>query len=241
MKLIEDDLEQSDDGELFALTAKNNGESEKAFEVFYKRYKNDFYKLLFRISSDERVKKELFNETMELAYFKAHTFKIEKNKIVKNQRGKTLAWLGRIAQNIYVQKFRDNEKEIKAEVNEDLLEIASENGIILKGELNFKIRESEDNFFNIKNSATNDISSEKKILQKVLLELSERDRDILLAYYDEYDPRIKNQKLSRGKIKELSQRYNITPDYIRTLKGRIFKNVSKKCLNQMAKKVESKI
>lgn len=241
MKLIEDDLEQSDDGELFALIAKNNTDSEKAFDVFYKRYKNDFYRLLFRISSDERVKKELFNETMERAYYKAHTFKVENNKIVKNQRGKTLAWLGKIARNIYIQTFRDNEKEVKAEVNEDLLETVSENGIISKAELNSKIRESEDNFFDIKNSATNSISSEKKILQKVLLELSERDRDILLAYYDEYDPRIKHQKLSRGKIKELSQRYNITPDYIRTLKGRIFKNVSKKCLNQMAEKVESKI
>lgn len=249
MNITDDDFEQLGDGKLFNLIAKNNGESEKAFDVFYSRYKNDFYGLLFKISSNESVVKELFCETMEQAYFKADTFKVEENISKKSERGRTLRWLKRVAENIYNQRFRDQKKEIKIvsesgdrdEEKESLIDTASDNGHILKGELTSKIRKIENNILGIKDLEVNSISLEKRILQEVLLELSERDRDILLAYIDEYDPEIKNQKLSRAKIKELSERYGVTPNYIRTIKKRTFTAVSEKCLNKMAEKAESKI
>lgn len=241
MKLIEDDIDEPSDGELFVKMASKNEESENAFNIFYNRYKNDFYKNIFRLRLNEADRKELFNETMMQTYVKSHTFKVEKDISIKKQRGKTLSWLGKIARNIFNQKSRDKKKKINAEANEDLLETASENGIILKSQLSSKIRESENDFLGIENSESNKISLEKEILRKVLTELPERDRDILLSYYDEFDLEIKHQQLSGAKIKELTERYNVTPNYMRKIKERAFKTVRERCLNQKAKIVESKL
>jgi RNA polymerase sigma factor (sigma-70 family) len=249
MELNDDDeLESLRDGDLFRLMADGAEKVERAFDIFHKRYVRDFHNLVKGISSDTSIVEDLVSKTMEEAYLKAETFKEDNSLSLKSERGRTLAWLGKIARNIYNQNFRISQKSIKIVSQDDkfeetsLIEEATENGFITKGALGRKIREAEDevlggNYVSVANAPL----LEKRILREVLSELSERDRDVLIAYYNEYDPEIKNQKLSKEAIKELCESYNITPDNIRQIKLRTFKKVSEKCLKIKAKIAESKI
>lgn len=248
MKVEEDDeFENLRDGDLFKLVSNYDELSEKAFTVFYKRYTNDFHRLVCRIDSNQSVVENLVSQTMEQAYFRAATYEGDNTLTLKSERGKTLAWLGRIARNIYNQDFRDSKKKIKTvsksdgveNEDETSTENATDNGFVRKGELTKKICEVENVIWEKGNFEESIISVEKSILQQVLSQLSERDRDVLLAYFEEYDPNIQNQKLSREKIKELSERYNITPDYIRKIKERTLKTVREKC--QKEKTAEPKL
>ena len=253
MKIIEnaeeDDLENLKDGELLKITSQDSELSEKAFTAFYDRYKDDFYKIVCRISPDENMAKELFAETMEQAYFKAEKFNAEENLSSQSERGKTLTWLKTIATRIFAQKFRDKEKMPKTvslvsdnsegEIT-NLIEKLSENGSVTKANMNHINREVEDKSLKLLGSKEEYISKERAILRNVLSNLSDRDRDILFAYLIEIDPRIKNQKLSRKTLEELREKYKVTSGYIRKLKERIFNKVRQECLNQITT-VESKI
>ncbi len=248
MKIIEgaeeEDLENLRDGELLKIISQDSERSEKVFTAFYDRYKDDFYKIVCRISSDENMAKELFAETMEQAYFKAEKFKAEENLSLQSERGRTLTWLKTIAKNVLAQKFRDKKKMPKISDDSEgeitsLIESLSENGSVTKANLNHINREAEDKSLNILDSEEY-ISKERAILRNVLSKLSERDRDILFAYLTEIDPSIKNQKLSRKTLEELREKHKVTSDYIRTLKERIFNKVRQECLNQITK-VGSKI
>lgn len=248
MNLEEDELENLRDGDLFKIMADDVEKSEIAFNVFYERYKDDFHKLVCRISFDQSVVEDLVVTTMEEAYFKANTFKGDNSLSLRSERGKTLAWLGKIAKNVFNQNFRNAKKDIKTVPQKDdfgnddsLTEKATENGFIAKGELYQQVREAEDNILGANNLVKTNITSlEKEILLEVLSELSERDKGVLLDCFDEYDPEIENQKLSKEKIKELCERYNITPDNIRQIKLRTFKKVRDKCLKIKAKKWSQK-
>lgn len=248
MKIIadaeEEDLENLRDGELLKIISQDGERSEKAFTAFYDRYKDDFYKIVCRISSGENMAKELFAETMEQAYFKAEKFKAEENLSSQSERGRTLTWLKTMAKHILAQKFRDKKKMPKisddsASEITNLIETLSENGSVTKANLNHINRKAEDKSLNILDSEEY-ISKERAILRNVLSKLSDRDRDILFAYLIEIDPSIKNQKLSRKTLKELREKHKVTSGYIRTLKERIFNKVRQECLNQTTK-VGSKI
>lgn len=248
MKLDEDELENLRDGDLFKLMANDVKKSEIAWIIFNNRYIDDFHKLVHRINPNPTVVEDLVSMTMEEAYFRANTFKGVNSLSIKSERGRTLSWLGKIAKNIYNQTFRISKKEIKIVPqidgfeNETLIEKSTKNGIIKRGDLSRKIRETEDDVLGTNHlDNTNLPFLENEIFQEVLSEISERDRDVLLATFDEYDPEIKNQKLSREKIKELCERHNITPDNIRQIRLRTFKKVRDKCLQMKAKKVESKL
>jgi len=243
----EDGLEKLRDGELLKLIANRGEQGERAFDAFYSRYIKDFYKKVCRISLDENVIQELVSETMEQVYYKAHTFKAEEGIDSDAERRRTLAWLGKIAHRIFLQKLRDQEKDpetvsmdsdnFEGKKNE-LLEKMSENGFITKANLNHIIRESGNKTLGIINTEREAISPHRKTLREVMSRLPEREKDILLNWFEEYDPRIKNQKLPRKTIKNLRERYNVTPDYIRKIKERTFKAVREKCLD--LEKAESK-
>jgi RNA polymerase sigma factor (sigma-70 family) len=174
---------------------------------------------------------------MEEAYFKAETYEDDESLGSKAGRGRTLSWLRTIARRIFLQELRVKKKlpqslsldtDNSQEVVTDIIKKLSSNGIVDKSNLNKINIEIENSFLRIEDNR-NYISTERKILREVISSLPEREREILLMYVAEFDPRIKNQKLPRAKIKELSEKYDITPAYIRKIKERTFKAVYKEC------------
>lgn len=218
-----DGLEGLRDGSLFELIAKQDEQSEPAFDVLYERYKKDFFRLIWRFGSEDVVK-EIFNETFETAYLKAKTFKPCDDLDSEAERRRTLKWLCKIAGNVSVQKFRKQGKEVQ---------IFTEDKLISKGQLFQKIREGEEEILGLNRQKGKSNSLEEQILKQVLSELSERDKDILLTYVKEVDLKVKSQKISRATMKELKERYGLKPANIRQIKLRTLKVVQSRLLSRM--------
>src|SRR5215813_5421164 len=100
-------ISEATDEQLFALMARRDEDAIEAWETFYRRYINDFHRLLHRLpgvsSSDIE---DLAQDTMVKAWRSAHTFQDRGDGDADAARRRALAWLGRIAQRHYWEMRR---------------------------------------------------------------------------------------------------------------------------------------
>ncbi len=230
--------DEASDGELLAAMVAGDEAGLAAFEIFYSRYVEDLYKYIYRVKGLlEADRRDLVQEAMLKAYHSAATFKrneIADSDAEKNRR-QTVAWLGQIAARIHYQKFRRQNGakfEVLEEENRDSekTELASDK--IPKGERGLRIRESEEKFLQALSSNGQVESVPRKILQEVLDKLPERECEILLATYEEFDLQNPKKQLSREKINEIKERYNISSENLKQIRYRAKKFVFEECLKK---------
>lgn len=230
--------DETSDSELLAAMIAGDEQSFAAFDIFYRRYVEDLYRHIFRVKGLlEADRRDLVQEAMLQAFHSAATFKDVKNDNgdAERNRWRTVAWLGQIAARIHYQKFR-RQQGVEFEAMEDenretgTAENVSEK--ISDSELVWKIRETEDNILKMFSGNGHFESQPRKILREVLEELPQREREILLTTYEEFDLQNPTKQLSREKINEINKRYGISSKNLKQIRYRMRKFVFEECLKR---------
>jgi len=183
-----------------AMKEDNRADAEKAFAIFYNRYKNFLYTIVktacrsWEMYGDELVQ-SVFENTFLTVYEKAERFMVIEDIPFERQEKRMKSWLGRIAKNEMLQLLRQFKVDKdKIEYTNDLTSLENiEEEIISKASLN------------------------SILVEKALQTLSERDRNILITYLMYEDG---NKKLPSLEIKRLSDMWNTHPDNMRQIKKR---------------------
>lgn len=229
-------IDEASDGELLAAMAADADSSYSAFDIFYNRYFDDLRSFTFRvIGLLDADRFDLVQDTMLQAYRAAATFKEAEEGDAIRMRRRTTAWLGKIATNIHREKYRrqkgtEFESLEKENQETEAVEVPSEK--ISSGELARRIRENEDKILQDFSSNGHAESIPRKIMREVLAELSEREREILLATYEEFDFQKPNQHLSQEKIDEITERYGISSKNLKQIRYRARKFVFEESLKR---------
>ncbi len=238
-------MDEASDSELLAAMVAHDEQSFAAFDIFYSRYVEDLYRHIFRVKGLlEADRRDLVQEAMLKAFHSAATFKEAENdnSDAKRNRHRTVAWLGQIAARIHYQKFR-RQQGVEFEMLEDEnRETGTTSEKIPASELVWKIRENEDNILRAFSTNGHAESQPRKILLEVLEELTERECEILLATYEEFDLQNPTKQLSRGKINEINKRYGISSKNLKQIRYRTRKFVFEECSKRLeASQAEIKI
>lgn len=216
--------DKASDGELLAAMAADDDLSDLAFDIFYNRHFDDLRRFTFRVEGlTDADKLDLVQDTMLQAYRAAATFKADNSGDAIRIRRRTVAWLGKIATNLHRGKYR-RQKGIKIESlekeNQETENVEVPGEKISDSRLVWEIRESEDKILLNLFPDQSTISLPRKVMREVLEALPEREREILLATYEEFDFLNPNQHLSQEKIDELTERYKINSKNLKQIRHR---------------------
>jgi RNA polymerase sigma factor (sigma-70 family) len=222
-------LKESTDSELFSLMRQRGSEAEDAWAAFYERYVNELYRFLHRLRGISL--EDLVQETMVQAWMSAHTFRVEDESDKRIYRDETLAWLGKIAQNIYFQMHRRQKIELVSSSSEDtkkedMSPETTGRGNILPGRLTHEIREAENLVAGVPENTKGKISKQTETLLEGLKTLPAREKDILLTTYEYYVPGQKPH-LPCEVVAALCETWKITPTYLRKIRERAYKQVER--------------
>lgn len=181
-------------------------EAEEAIRILYNRYKVSLLKILRKIllcrGVLESEVEDLANDTFYHIYSSCPKFSSKED----NSSKLFLYWLVKISKNLYYG-IKNTEKET-----------ASHLSIIYAENDNYQDKallipfEEKPIFYN------------EQIIIDYLQALSERDREILLSYYDYYIP---GKNTPHKVLNELANRHSTTIEYIRTIRNRLIRKIEK--------------
>lgn len=196
----------------FSLKEENRTEAEKAFEVFYKQYSkylvvvisnlkskfHDSYPDIIDITVSNTLLKVFENPPLDFRILDSDTNSDVNNKF-KAYLVKKAKWcfFDLLKTKQYIREF-----ELKIDDDEDFFE-----------PIEFSINEK-----NIK------LEENLKVLQELIVSLSEKERNILLTIFEYYDS---EKKLPKEILQVLSASHKITKDSIRKVKERGIKKIIK--------------
>ena len=203
-------LTNEDLAELFlsmAMKEDDRKEAEKAFAVFYSRYKNYLYTVIrkacksWTMYGDELIE-SIHQNTFITVFEKAEKFMLIENIPFEKQEKRMKSWLAKIAHNemlILLRELRPNNENIEYHDELSFLE-------------------------NIDEEIEPQKSDDFLLAEKALNTLSDRDRNILVTYLMFEDG---NKKLPRSEIQRLADMWGILPDNMRQIKKRSLQKVKK--------------
>lgn len=195
-------LSNYSDEELFIVMSykdENREEAQRAFIIFYERYKNFLWNLCFdicrncKVPENDELAKDLFQNTMTSIYNYGHTFDSKKSKIT--------TWISRIAKSeLYqllcgVKEYRLDEK----------MEVSQKSDIDEMLDTDFEFQ-----------------TPEQKALQEAIESLSEREQEILLTYVMYEDGK---KQLPLEMRQYLLDKYATTQQNIQQIKSRSLKKI----------------
>lgn len=218
------------DKELFTLMAARGDEDQEAWAEFYRRYIDDLRKLLQRLPQGRGD--ELAQEALIQAYERANTFRSDEALDADGLRRRTLAWLGRIARNLYVSSLRGQRGvtvgTLTGADGEEALRLSEKGRLLSRGELHREIKELEDNAVGIAEE-DDEVSDYQRALQEGLDALTQRERDILIATYEHYDSAKpeRQQRLPPAVIEGICQRHGINLDNLRQIRKRAYQKLAR--------------
>jgi RNA polymerase sigma factor (sigma-70 family) len=219
-------MSEATDEQLFALMARRGEEAKEAWETFYRRYLSDFHRLVCRLPgvSPSQVE-DLVQDTMVKAWKSAHTFRGREDGDADSARRRALAWLGRIARN---HNWETRRRKI-ALVNdsagqEDEDERASHQNESRSRRLSKLHREVEQAVNRVagvvKLGAEGD-SIRRQLLRGALATLSDRERAIVIATYEHYEPGQEQQRrLPKEAVDDICRKFKITSENLRQIRRR---------------------
>lgn len=219
-------ISEATDEQLFALMAQRGEEAREAWETFYRRYINDFHRLVCRLPgvSPSDVN-DLVQDTMVQAWKSAHTFQGGGDGDPDGARRWALAWLGRIARNHYWGTRRRKITLVNDAVEqEDKDENASHKDEPRSRRLS-KLHHEIERAVNLVAGVT-EISADAgsgymQLLREALATLTDRERDVMLATYEHYEPGQQQQRrLPKEVVAEICSKFAITPDNLRQIRKR---------------------
>ncbi len=226
-------MNEATDEQLFALMAQQDEEAKEAWKTFYLRYINDFHRLVWRLPgvSPSDID-DLVQDTMIKAWKSAHTFQGNKKGDADAAHDRTLAWLGRIAQRHYWEMRRrkitlvsDSEPQEDGQIGSSLNEEPRSSRL---GKLHNEIKKAVDAVTGMVEEEVDAVSIQMRILQEALTTLPEREREIILATYEHYEPGQKQQRrLPKEAVDKICQRFDITPDNLRQIRKRTYEKIER--------------
>ncbi len=220
-------MSEATDEQLFALMAGRGEDAKVAWKTFYLRYINDLYRLVHRLPgvSPSDIE-DLVQDTMVKAWRSAHTFRGGGDGNADTAHRRTLAWLGRIAKNHYWEMRRRKVilvNDSETQVDEPPREETRSHRL---SKLHHEVRKALDAVTGAVEAGAETISIQRQLLQEALATLTEREKEIILATYEHYEPGQQQQRRLPPKVvDEICQRFNITPDNLRQIRGRTDKKI----------------
>jgi len=207
--------------------------------------------LLFYISEKE-IDQKMADKSFSLLYkrFSEFVFNSVKKSIYLNSESEINEFANTVADNTFMEIYNkplDFEFDPSKHKSQDdafrvyLAAISkNEKNDLLRESLNYnskqtKIIDDDDNFFEPSISAEVfeklelKLSTNRKILEDALYSLSERDRYIILTFYDNYE---KGKNTPSEVLDNIEQLYGTTRDNIRMIRSR----VKKKLINEIESK-----
>lgn len=201
-------MEKYSSAELLTMSSidPNDLECKSAFEHFYHRYKIFVWSVSVKCASN--IDKNNLKDIAHLLH--QNTFiDVNKNagKFVKQSEDEDTdikKWLSGIVKNKLLQFIDENNKQKKHLIYEDI--------------------QNEPLYFIEIDDNINIESFEKKLLSNALNTLSEKERDIILTWYNFYDGD-KIQDIPKDIKQSLSKQYNMLPESLKQTKLRAFKKL----------------
>lgn len=189
-------------------------DSEAAKSEFFYRYNSFLLKVCRKACSNFDSGVELANDIFQNAMLKGIQ-NIE--SVYKNTSKETTdldkqlkRWLSTIAHNEFIDFLRNNEDE--KFLNDPFRDKSDETKI--EFDLGQDLKDP------VENSQFGHLDPEK-----ILSVLSDRDRHVLMVYYNYYDPDDSNRHLPDKEIKRLCDMYDVTSDNLRQIKYRALKKL----------------
>lgn len=203
--------------ELMALRVSDEAVAEAAFQVFYERHERFLLGITLRVcwgfpGSSQELVQAVINNTFLKVYKRADTFDPTKVRAEDMAAG-VKAWMGTIADNEYKQLLRDEKKNARIRLVEDL-------SIFEDGELPDETDQVD-----------GPVSYERELLDQAMASLSDRERYILVqsfAYEQE------GHHLPDEFLDSTCRLFNITKAYFRTIKSLALRKVKDRILQQQA-------
>jgi RNA polymerase sigma factor (sigma-70 family) len=171
--------------------------SVEAFNEFYFRYKNYVWKVCFTVCGHHRECEELAKDILQNTFIKVHT----RAGTYKANRG-IKAWLGTIIKNEVKDQYRRKVPIVHITENIDNLDCT---------------KDADEEII--------EPSYNKIQLSEALSQMEPRERDIILTYFRHYDSRNPDRHLPDLEIKFLTEKYGVTPAYLRTIKKRVLRRL----------------
>jgi len=188
-------------------------ESKKALSILYDRYNEKLYKMLYKILSKHGLLPEDIVDLVTDTFYKIQSEKLKCHKQENSTESSFLYWLITVAKNLYYGIL--NEQKHKKE----------------HFQLSYSPFEQKDH--ENANFAYEEKSSKypnEEIIVDYVQNLPEREREILLSYFDYYD----KEKYTPSEImSELALRHNTSVDYIRNIRNRLKKRIFQSLSNKI--------
>ncbi|MEQ8472554.1 MAG: hypothetical protein RIC35_15290 [Marinoscillum sp.] len=176
-------------------------ESREALTVLYERYKKPLYKMLFKILSKHGVQSGQVVDLVTDTFHKISVDKLECRQLTGGSENSFLYWLTTIAKNLYYGILNDQlEKNSRLQIAYNAPEEQDE------------IEYEEEAF----------LYPNEEIIVDYVQNLQERDREILLSYFDYYE---EGKYTPTEIMSELALRHKTSVDYIRNVRNRLKKRV----------------
>jgi RNA polymerase sigma factor (sigma-70 family) len=222
-------MSEATDEQLFAMMAGRGKDAKEAWETFYLRYINDFHRLVCRLQgvSPSDID-DLVQDTMVKAWKSAHTFQGGGGGDADAARRRTLAWLGRIAQRHYWEMRRRKitlVNDSETQVDEPPKEETRSHRL---SKLHHEVRKAIDAVTGAVEAGAETISIQRQLLQEALATLTEREKEIILATYEHYEPGQQQQRrLPREAVDEICKRFKINSDNLRQIRRRTHEKIER--------------
>lgn len=224
-------ISKATDGELFALMAAGGDAGKEAWAEFHQRYFKDLCNVISgRLKGiPQPIVEELAQDTMIRAFKKARNFKEGDVSDAKIARSRTLAWLGTIAIHIHLSRLFQQRNVIIESLpqkdGEGDSQCSTKGRRLSPGELHREIKDAEDE---VSGSGNDDHTSLlMRLLCEALDSLTDMERCILMVTYEYHQYGQEHQRLPNAAVKEISETYNISHDYVRQLRKRAIKKIKK--------------
>lgn len=214
---------EATDGQLFALMTRKDDVAKEAWAVFYQRYIGDLRRLVCRVRGLPQASiDEMVQDTMVQAYHAAHTFCADDSLNDERARRRTLAWLGRMARNLYWSMLRQQRGVtvggLPEQENGDGSRLSTKGRPLSAGELYREIQSSEDRVAG--EPSVDERTLRRWLLREALDTLSERERDIIIQTYEHHERGQKQQRLPEKVVTRLCETHGISPTYLRQIRKR---------------------
>jgi RNA polymerase sigma factor (sigma-70 family) len=194
---------------LIAARESDQALADQAFTEFYNRHRDCVFHIACKATNgllDDDEKHDLVQETFIKAYEKAHTFKGLACGDVVQERKWTRAWLGRIANNLLVDRLRKKKDVLLLSYDDERVKVQAEW---------------------VRLTARLPKSSDHHLVHEALEQLNEKEQRILRLAALNYSPGDNELRIPEADLAELSQTYNVSKDSIRQTKKRAKEKVRK--------------
>lgn len=203
--------------ELMGMKADFPQEAMDAYGKIYFRYWDVMLYIAKGVTKDEDTAQDLLSDTFNMVYNKASTFTKTKVKDPDNMRYCIQKWMTAIMQNVFYDNYLDEayKKPSDNENSEDSFLIDKRSiKKHLDDEYNTFIKELDEIEDSVQFEYEGADSRNLKLVKEYISKLSDRDRDIVLTFYNYYLP---GKKTPSEVLNELEKKWNTTRPNIRKI------------------------